>query len=698
MFSSLLNFWPTSLKPDQLVFGPYSRESDADFGHMEHHVTITAQDGTELNGWFFNRGKNKPLVVWYSGKSAHIGHNIPQAVQDTDRSYLLMNYRGYGWNKGIPEEWNMIADARHCIAWCREQMGGYSKLIVNGYSLGTGVAVQVAAAEHADKLFLLAPYDCIYNAAVHLASMVTPFIPRPLIEGFCGMSVGNLLQSVRYAPLVTCPVVIYFAKHDTVIPHFSTWNLYHAFSETVPTTVWIDCPHESIGGQQSFWESYWYHMTHDEYPEKSQETPWMMVENGDNYYEGRNGCTQDYDKALECYRCAANSGYHWGYYNVGKCYLEGKGVSKDADEARTWFLKAAEQENFWAKLRLAEMGDAVYMSEVGDCYYDGRAEYQEVGCKPESAFEWYSKSAEGGYHWGCYNVGKCYLEGKGVPKDDNKARQYFRKAAALEDNPWALRRLAELGDVSAALQVREFYETGSRDDWGMRRNEEDAKHFRQLVEAKAMEYVKKGDAFYEAKDGCPYDVDLALVCYRKAAECGHHWGYFNMGKCYSDGIGVQKDDNEAREWFRKAVEASSRNNFWALLRLAELGDAECMCEVGDHYSDGRSWLQGCNQSDEKAFEWYRKSAEGGYHWGCHNVGEYYLKGKSVPKNDEEARKWFRKAVDISDNPWSWYWLAEMGDAEAALRVSDFYASGCHADIGMPQDDGKAQHFREIANR
>ncbi|MBR5184674.1 MAG: sel1 repeat family protein, partial [Akkermansia sp.] len=59
---------------------------------------------------------------------------------------------------------------------------------------------------------------------------------------------------------------------------------------------------------------------------------------------------------------------------------------------------------------------------------------------------WYHKAAEGGYHWGYYNVGRCYMEGKGVAKNPDEARKWFRQAAQL-GNPIAHDRLRELGDL-----------------------------------------------------------------------------------------------------------------------------------------------------------------------------------------------------------------------------------------------------------
>lgn len=473
----------SSLAPSQLVYMPYPSDPDEKFGHMEHHVTIRAKDGTELNGWYFDRGADKPLVVAYHGKGVHIGWAVEDAANDHSRSYLMINYRGYGDSQGVAREKDLISDACECIDWCRNHGRGYSSLVIAGCSLGTGIAVQVAAAVKADKLILIAPYDCIYNAAVHLTHHACPKIPLFMLKGFCKACVGNILRSVDYAPQVTCPVVIFMARTDDTIPHESTWNLFHAFTATHPETVWVNCTHNDFFQTPGFKELFFHSIENSPAQLGNEDAAWSLVNTGDDYYNGNHGFEQNFDKALHYYRSAADANFHWGYFNLGKCYREGHGAPQNLDAARKWFRKAAEQQNFWALLALAELGDAACMNEVGDCYYDGRAQAQGCPISPEKALHWYRQAAEHGYHWGFFNLGKCYAEGTGTPKDELEARKHFRKAADMEDNPWALRSLAELGDAEAALRVAHYYETGCKENCGLMQDDAQARHFRTLAQS-----------------------------------------------------------------------------------------------------------------------------------------------------------------------------------------------------------------------
>ena len=355
--------------------------------------------------------------------------------------------------------------------------------------------------------------------------------------------------------------------------------------------------------------------------------------------------------------------------------------------------------------------------KMGDCYYNGSDGYARDAHK---ALEYYRQAAGCGYHWGYYNVGKCYLEGQGVEKNDDEARVWFRKAEEAAGNPWATYWLAEMGDSAAAFRVAEYYATGCYEGLGMPKDEGKAESFRNWG------IVKKGDCYYNGSDGYARDAHKALEYYRQAAGCGYHWGYYNVGKCYLEGQGVEKNDDEARVWFRKAEETAG--NPWATYWLALMGDSAAALRVAEYYATGCCaegwgmpkdegkaeyfrnhglWMMvktgdsyyngsdGYPRDAHKALEYYRKSADCGFHWGYFNVGKCYLEGQGVEKNDDEARKWYREAERIGDNPWATYWLAELGDSAAALRMAEYYATGSREQWGVQRDESKAEHFRNL---
>lgn len=207
---------------------------DAACGYPGQSIAIPTEDGTVLRGWFFNRGANTPLVAIYGGNAMNVGSFAHLAATDTTRSYLLVNYRGYGDSAGTPTEARIVADARYSIRYARTLMGNPgAQLYLAGFSLGSGVATQLAATENPAGLVLICPFDSMTSVACN----VVPFFPRllPLDEW----------QSTKYAPLVTCPVTIMRADYDDVVPANSTEKLIRAF-RTPPAIRHYPANHNNI--------------------------------------------------------------------------------------------------------------------------------------------------------------------------------------------------------------------------------------------------------------------------------------------------------------------------------------------------------------------------------------------------------------------------------------------------------------------
>lgn len=214
--------------------GYFIRRADAAYGYAEQRVEFTAADGTTLRGWLFNRGEDKPLTVLYTGNNMNIGSVLSLAAEDTQRSYLMLNYRGYGDSEGVPSETKLVDDARYAIEEARRRLGSQSApLHIAGYSIGSGVATQVAAAVHPATLTLICPFDCITDVACDFV----PVLPRLIMPA--------TFDSAHYAGQIRCPVTIIRATHDTLVTPPHTAKLMAAFS-TPPTEHVLPADHNTI--------------------------------------------------------------------------------------------------------------------------------------------------------------------------------------------------------------------------------------------------------------------------------------------------------------------------------------------------------------------------------------------------------------------------------------------------------------------
>ena len=121
------------------------------------------------------------------------------------------------------------------------------------------------------------------------------------------------------------------------------------------------------------------------------------------------------------------------------------------------------------------------------------------------------------------------------------------------------------------------------------------------------------------------DYDTAVKWFRMAADQGHLEAQTNLGVCYKNGRGVEKDEAKGVEWYRKA---------------ADQGYAAAQRNMGNSYYYGT----GVVQDYAEALKWYRLAAEQGHAGAQNDLGYQYYNGEGVEKDYAEGVKWFRLAA------------------------------------------------------
>ena len=108
-----------------------------------------------------------------------------------------------------------------------------------------------------------------------------------------------------------------------------------------------------------------------------------------------------------------------------------------------------------------------------------------------------------------------------------------------------------------------------------------------------------------------------------------------------------------------------------LRKAAEQGDAKAQFLLGDMYVSGK----GVTKDEVEAVRWLRKAAEQGDAEAQANLGLMYDIGEGVAQDNAEAARWYRKA-------------AEQGHAGAQLLLGVIYATG----KGVAEDDAEAARW------
>jgi fermentation-respiration switch protein FrsA (DUF1100 family) len=193
---------------------PVHGRAAAPQGWQVEDVRLTARDGTPLAGVLVKPPVERPpLVIYFGGNAEEVTAFARDAASAYgDRAVLLVNYRGYGDSGGKPGERAMVSDALEVFDWAagRKDLEA-GRTALHGRSLGTGVAVQVAAARPARCVILTSPFA----AATDVAKEIYPWLP-------VGWLMRHPFDSAAHAPQLRMPALVLVGEADTLIaPHHS---------------------------------------------------------------------------------------------------------------------------------------------------------------------------------------------------------------------------------------------------------------------------------------------------------------------------------------------------------------------------------------------------------------------------------------------------------------------------------------------
>jgi pimeloyl-ACP methyl ester carboxylesterase len=164
------------------------------------------------------------------------------AARRTPRTgWLLVDYRGYGSSGGSPSESALVADG---LRWYDQMGGQYKNIYLFGRSLGSGVAVQLAAHRPVAGVILVAPFDSL----VEVGKRHYPFLP-------VNWMLRHRFDSVAVAPKIAAPLLCIVATDDEIIPAAHAKRLYDAWGGEKRWVGLEGAGHNSTDGAASYWTS-----------------------------------------------------------------------------------------------------------------------------------------------------------------------------------------------------------------------------------------------------------------------------------------------------------------------------------------------------------------------------------------------------------------------------------------------------------
>lgn len=355
-------------------------------------------------------------------------------------------------------------------------------------------------------------------------------------------------------------------------------------------------------------------------------------------------------KSFKLFKFLEEQEYKKAYKYLASSYRYGYGTDIDYEEMEKYYKKAI------------EFGDLSCAYYLADYYFENKLY--------ENAYDNFMKCAtnDGSFKsLGLYKTGYMEENGLGVNSDLEKAKASYRKSVQYSyvKNSDARKALMRLGEVVekkedfvdatksmlAGLSPQDMFTKGTEYEKGLKRRFVSLPKAYAYYKAAAengyiQAYSKMGeiyiDEYYPFNDKEQSDkwYQKAFKIYRKN-EASDGDACYQMGLLYEYGLGVQKNDNMAKEYYLKGANLKDNNAAWKY--------GLCLKEENE-YAD--------------AFKYFLQAANNGQASAMFELAYLYEVGYGTYQNKELAIKWYNKCYKAFGDNW-------QKAKEALIRLDAF---------------------------
>jgi uncharacterized protein len=239
------------IRPRVFYTGPWHpNPPDAvDWPHEE--AEIYTPDGLALQGWFFKADDpDAPTILfmhgtsynasdmWVTPERAAAFHDFLHGI---GANFFVFDYRGFGRNAGAPTEEGTYTDAAAALGWLYQRADiDPAAIFFYGFSLGTGIATELAMREPSAGLILRAPFTSVRDLAIDrhgsLRALLVPAPWLPLTNYDTLSKIGRLDR----------PLLVMHGDSDRTVPEAMGAKIFAAAPEPKRYVTFANSGHSDI--------------------------------------------------------------------------------------------------------------------------------------------------------------------------------------------------------------------------------------------------------------------------------------------------------------------------------------------------------------------------------------------------------------------------------------------------------------------
>ncbi|MBY9066846.1 alpha/beta hydrolase [Hyphomonas sp. WL0036] len=232
---------------ESLLFHPNDVRVAPEAEYIEE-VEFPSGDGENLVAWYTPPAEGCPVLLFLHGNAGelHMDKWRYQRIHANGAGMLALAWRGYSGSSGKPSEAGFHLDASAAWQWLMAHGYHPSDIVVEGFSIGSGPAVRLAAESNPGAVILEAPYYSVRDLLSKKAG---------------GLPIGALLRHPFRSDLdinkVKAPLLIAHGDADRLIPISQSQRLFDKANEPKTYKRFEGSDHNTLVRDGLYEEAIW---------------------------------------------------------------------------------------------------------------------------------------------------------------------------------------------------------------------------------------------------------------------------------------------------------------------------------------------------------------------------------------------------------------------------------------------------------